>query len=171
MVYHSHIHEYGYAKWTYNVHIYIYIYITQNIGKHVTTSRFRYETFYYLWVKGFDIRKRDTHSVYSVFSSAPPPHTHTCGTRHKGLREQAKTNRLPPRQVSSQLYWLFQNLPKSLARFRCMTSFALSSPRFTSRAIVTFLSDTSAPPACAWTPVLMLHLSNPCTEPKGSQPN
>ena len=107
--------------------------------KHVTTSQFRYETFYYLWVKGFDIRKRDTHSFYSGFFICPPPNT--CGTRHKGLREQAKTNRLPSRPVSSQL-WLFQNLPKSSAHFRCVASFALASLRFPSRAIVTSLCDT-----------------------------
>ena len=38
-------------------------------------------------------------------------------------------------------------------------------------AIVTSLSDTSAPPTRTRTPVLILHLTNPCAEPKGSQPN
>ena len=46
----------------------------------------------------------------------------------------------------------------------CVTPFPISD-------IVTRLSDTSAPCARAWTPALMVHLSNLCTEPKGSQPN
>ena len=112
---------------------------------------------------------RRAQCFYSGFSSAPPPNT--CGTRHKGLHEQAKTNRLPHEPGLISTPWLFQNLPKSSARFGCVTSFALSSARFPSRAIVTSLSDTSAPPARVWTPVLMLHLTNPCAEPKSSQPN
>ena len=73
-------------------------------------------------------KEREAQSFYSGFFICPTPNT--CGTRHKGLREQAKANRLLPRQVSSLLYRLFQNLPKSSARFRCVTSFALSSPHF-----------------------------------------
>ena len=89
------------VKWIYNVHIYI----TQNIGiskleKYVTTSLFRYETLYYLWVKEVKAQGREIHILSILaFSSAPP---NTCGTRRKGLREQSKTNRLPRRQVSSQ---------------------------------------------------------------------
>ena len=100
-------------------------------------------------------KEREAQSFYSGFFICPPK---TCGTRHKGLCEQAKTSRLPPRQVSSQLTDF--KFPKSSVRFRCVTSFAFSSPRFPSQAIVTSLSDTSAPSARAWTPVLMLHLSN-----------
>ena len=123
--------------------------------KYLTTSQFSYETFYYLWVKGFDIRKRDTHSFYSGFFICPPPHL----VRHQPKASASK------QQVSSQV------TDFSSARFRCMTSFALTSLRFPSRAIVTSLSDTSTARARTWTPALMLHLSNPCTEPKGSQPN
>ena len=83
--------------------------------------------------------------------------------------ELAKANRLLPRQVSTLL--TFFKFPKSSTRFRCVTSFTLASPRFPSGAIVTSLSDMSALPACAWTPVLMLHLTKPCAELKGSQPN
>ena len=102
-----------------------------------------------------------------AFSAAPP---NTCGTRHKGRREQAKTNRLPPRQVSSQLTEFFkisQNPPRSSGAW-CHPHSVTPLPMW---AIVTSLSDTSVLPAHARTPVLMLHLSNPCTEPKGSQPN
>ena len=45
------IARYGYAKWTYDVHIYIYIeHRNLETRKTLTTSLFRYETFYYLWV-------------------------------------------------------------------------------------------------------------------------
>ena len=54
-------------------------------------------------------------------------------------------------------HWLSQNLPKSSTRFRFVTSSALCNPRFSSRAIVTSLSDTSTLRTRAWTPVLMLH--------------
>ena len=120
-------------------------------------------------------KERDTIFLYRLFHLPPPPNT--CVTSHKGLREQAKTNRLPPRQVSSQLFrclvstnWLFQNLPKSPARFRCLTSFALCNP-VSHLGLLWHLWVTHPLCARAWTPVLMLHLSNPCTEPKGSQPN
>ena len=79
-------------------------------------------------------KERDTIFLYWLFYLPPPP-LNTCGTRHNGLREQVKTNRLPPRQVSSLLIrclvstnWLFQNLQKSSARFQCVTSLALCNP-------------------------------------------
>ena len=95
----------------------------------------------------------------------------SCGTRHKGLREQAKANRHFRSPVLNSTNWLFQNLPKSSVRFQCMTSITLANLRFLFRAIVTSLSDTSALRTRVWTPVLMLHLTNRCAEPKGSQPN
>ena len=54
------------------------------------------------------MRERHNLSILA-FSSAPP--ANTCGIRHKGLREQVKTNRLPPRQVSSQLTDFFKISP------------------------------------------------------------
>ena len=60
----------------------------------------------------------------------------------------------------------FLNLPKSSARIRCMTSPALCSSRFPS-GLWWHLWVTRPLRARAWTPVLMLHLSNPCTEPEG----
>ena len=102
-----------------------------------------------------------------AFSSAPPLTRVAPATKISASKR--KSTVLFGVQFSTN--WLFQNLPKSSARFRCVTSFALASLRFPSRAIVTSLRDTSALHARAWTPVLKLHLSNPCTEPKGSQPN
>ena len=76
-IYNCYIARYG-RVWNWHI-MFIYIYnIEHRISKHekhLTTSQFKYETFYYLWVKGFDIRKRDTHSFYSgLFICSPPSH-------------------------------------------------------------------------------------------------
>ena len=107
-------------------------------------------------------KEREAQSFYSGFFICP---------QHVWHREQAKANRLLPKQVSTLLTDFFKISQKSSARFRCVASFALASLRFPSRAIVTSLSDTFALRTHKWTPVLMLHLTNPCAEPKGSQPN
>ena len=163
-MYHSHIHEY--AKCTWDVH---YIYNIEHriskFEKHVTTSQFRYEPFYYLWVERFFDIRREAQSFYFGFFICPTrvaPATKVSASKRKSTVSFG---------VQCSTHWLFQNFPKSSARFRCVTSFALASLRFPSRAIVTSLSDTSTLRARAWTPASMLHLSNPCTEPKCSQPN
>ena len=128
-----------------------------------------YETFYYLWVERFFDIRREWHNLFILaFSSTHPP---SRATPAQGLREQAKVNRLVQCPVLNSTNWLFQNLPKSSARFWCVTSFALCSPVFHLGLLWHFWVTRPAPPACVWTPVLMLHLSNPCTEPKGSQTN
>ena len=55
-------------------------------------------------------KERDTHSFYSgLFILPPPSHVHLS----QGLREQAKANRLLPRQDSTQLTEFFE-IPKIL---------------------------------------------------------
>ena len=121
----------------------VYKYITQNIRiskheKHLTTSQFRYETFYYvLSLKVLPHKGREAQSFYSGFFICTP---NTCGTHHKGLREQATTNRLPPRQVSSQLTDFFK-ISQILRTLPVRD--ALTILRFHISAIVTSLSDTS----------------------------
>ena len=112
----------------------------------------------------FDIR-RERGTIFLSWLFYLPPTSRA--TPSQGPREQAKANRL----VWCPVLLIFFKFPKSSARFRCVTSFALASPHFPSRAVVTSLSDMSTLSARAWTPVLMLHLTNPCAEPKGSQPN
>ena len=100
-----------------NVHIY-------NIGipKHKTLpiSLFRYETFYYLWVKRFfDIRKE----IHLTFPSAP----NHVRTRRKATASQRKSTFFFRPQNST----LFFKSPKILrARFWCMTSFTYPSHTF-----------------------------------------
>ena len=68
-------------------------------------------------------------------------------------REQAKVNRLHPRQDSTQLTDFFK-IPKILrARFRCMTSFTSTSQPFYRIFILTSMNDTLLPER-ALTPAL-----------------
>ena len=111
-------------------------------------------------------KERDTHSFYSDFSIWPPPPQHVC-TRRKASASKRKSTIFS--RGRTQLNWLFQNPPnppRASGAWRHPHSLA----RFAIWAIVTSLSDTPFRPR-AWTPALMLHLSNPCTEPKGSQTN
>ena len=122
-----------------------------------------------LGVKVFRHKEREVQSFYSGFFISPPP-------QHVWHPPQMSPRASENQPSSSEVglistHWLFQNLPKSSARFRCVTSFALASLHFQSRTFVTSLSDTSALCACARTPVLIFHLTNLCAEPKGSQPN
>ena len=119
-------------------------------------------------LKVFRHKEREAQSFYAGFFIFPPPQT--CGTRHNDLREQAKTNRLPSRQVSSQLTDFFkisQNPMHASGAWRHSHSLASVSH------LGLFWHLLVIRPLCprAWTPALMLRLSNPCTEPKGSQPN
>ena len=119
-------------------------------------------------LKVFRHKEREAQSFYSGFFICLPP-------QHMWHPPQR-----PPRASESQpssleaglnsTNWLFQNLPQPSARFRCVTSFALASLRFPTGQLWHLWVTR---PFCvyAWTPVLMLHLSNPCTEPKDSQPN
>ena len=111
-----------------------------------------------LSLKVFRHKEREAQSFYSA-----PPHL----VRH--LPKASASKRKSTLLVSTLL--TFFKFPKSSARFRCVTSPALGNP-------VSYLGycDISewhvrCPRARVWTPVLMLHLSNPCTVPKGSQPN
>ena len=152
----------------YSEHIYIE-HRNPETRKHLTISSFRYETFYYLWVKGFDIRKRDTHSFYSGLSICPPSRAAPVARK---IVWPLRTTKIDPSPSvsSSQLNWLFfSKSPKSSARAFGAWRHSHSLAPFPIWAIVTSLSDTYAPRAR--TPALTLHLSNPCTEPKGSQPN
>ena len=116
----------------------------RNLEIRKTRNDFSVQVLLPLSLKVLRHKERDTISLSWLFHLTHPP---SRVTPAEGLCKQAKTNRLPPRQVSSQPT-LFK-FPKSSARFRCVTSFALASPRFPSWTIVTSLSDTSALPARA----------------------
>ena len=76
-----------------------------------------------LSLKVFRHKKREAQSFYSGFFICPPLISCDCA---QCFREQAKVNRLIRSLVSTLL--TFFKFPKSSARFRCVTSFALCSP-------------------------------------------
>ena len=97
-----------------NVHN-AHIDITKGIQKHkktLTTSQFRYETFYYLWVKRFfDIRRVIHNLSMLTFPSAPPrPHT-THGTRRKA---SASSESQPSSSDAKTQLTDFSQIPKIL---------------------------------------------------------
>ena len=70
---HSHIHEYGHVRNGWNGHRMLITIEHRNLGirKHVTTSCSGTKPFYYLWIKGFGVRRRDT-IFYAVLFIWPP---------------------------------------------------------------------------------------------------
>ena len=114
-------------------------------------------------------RRNERESTIFLFWLFHRP-TPFCATPAQGLREQAKVNRLVWCLVSTLLTSF--KFPKSSARFRCVTSFTLFNPvSHLGLLWHLWLARPVRPHVGAWTPMLMLRLSNPCTVPKGSQPN
>ena len=118
-------------------------------------------------------KERDTHSFYSGFSICP----HHL-VRHPLQRPLACLRRASESHLSSsdsKTHLNSTQLTFSKSPNPSRTSGAWRHPHsaapFPIWAIMTSLSDTSAPRTRAWTPALMLHLRNPCTKPNGSQPN
>ena len=122
-------------------------FITYNIGiskneKHLTTSLFRYETFYYLWVwRFFDIR-REIH-ILSVlaFWSSPTQHVRTRSRPPRASESQPSSS-----EAGLTTNWLFQNPPnppRASGAWRHPHSLA----PFPIWAILTSVSDMSARPA------------------------
>ena len=159
------------VKWTYNVHIYIYIYNIEHRNLEIQKPRNDISVqvrnlLLPLSLKVLRHKDRDTHSFYSAFSSAPP---HL--VQHLPKASASKRKPTVFFRGRTQLYELtFSKSRNPLRASGAWRHSHLLAP-FPIWAIVTSLSETFAPRACASTPVLMLHLSNLCTEPKGSQPN
>ena len=98
----------------------------------------------------------------TTFPSAPNHVRHPPQTT--GLAS-ARPERQPSRSDAGTQPTDFSQIPEILrAHFRCMTS-------FTSRGHIIWdfyfdISEWHILPARAWTPALMLHLTNPCTKRK-----
>ena len=105
---------------------------------------------------------------FLAFPSAQPTRVAPATRPLAWLRRASESQPSSPEaELNSNFLQNSQNPPLASGAWRHLHSLAT----FPIWAIVTSLSDTSAPRACTWTLALMLHLSNPCTEPKGSQPN
>ena len=100
--------------------------------------------------------------IWPLSRAAPMP--------RKFLSPQRAPKVEPPRSASSFNSLNFSSKsPKSSASFRCVTSRALRHP-FHHLRLLWHLWVTR-PPRMRVTPASSYHPTNPCAEPKGSQPN
>ena len=147
-----------------------------------TRNWFRYETFIYLFEfkvfrheerereserEGERERKRET-QLLSLLTI--PSDLATCGTppQTTGLALASSENRLPSSSIESQLFF---QIPKSSAhRFRAWRH---SRPRlhFLSGVFIVTSVIVTSTPTRVNTCTQCVHLTNPCTKLKGSQPN
>ena len=126
----SHIHEYGHVR---NRHVmFITIEYIKN-KKHVTTSCSGTKAFYSLWVKGFDVRRRDT-IFYAVLFIWPPTRAAPIG-RTFASRLRAPKSILLVWRLKPDSYFL-QILTQTSVCFRCVTSPAPCHP-VSSRTVMT----------------------------------
>ena len=127
---------------------------------------FRYEnsiTFLSFSTRG----ERDTISFYADFSIWPHHVRHPAANSWSGLGELRKINFFP---LALNLNQLFFDFPESSAhRFRAWRH---SRPRsyFLSGVLLWHLWLSQPPCARVNTCTQCVHLTNPCTKPKGSQP-
>ena len=131
---HIHIHEYGHVRNRWNGHqIFITIeHRNPGIRKHVTTSCSGTKSFYQLWVKGFDTRRRDT-IFYAVLFIWPPTRAAPIG---RTFASRLRAPKVDPSRFASSTQLSFQIITQTSARFRCVTSPA-PCHRVSSRTIMT----------------------------------
>ena len=131
---HHHIHEYGHVRNRWNGHRMLITIEHKNIWirKHVTTSCSGTKPFYYLWVKGFDVRRRDT-IFYSVLFIWPPTRAAPIG---RTFASRLRAPKIDPSRLAYSTRLSFQILTQTSARFRCVTSPA-PRHRVSSRTILT----------------------------------
>ena len=164
------IARYGHV---YNGHImFIYIYIEhRNLEIRKTRKEFFVQVRNFLLPLSLKVlrhKKREAQSFYSGFFICPH---NTCGTRHKGLREQANVKRLPWGRSHLNLL-TFSKSHKILRVLLVRDVIRTRLPPFPISGYYDISEwHVRSAHARVRTPVLMLHLTNPCAEPKGSQPN
>ena len=111
------------------------------IRKHITTSLFKYETFYYLWVKGLDMR-RETQSFYTVFFIWPRIRAAPIARKFVSPLRVRKSQ--PSRSASSFNSLNFLQIPKIIRALPLHDVTRTLSPVSSSQAIGTSLCDMSA---------------------------
>ena len=110
-------------------------------------------------------KERDTHSFFSGFSISPP---NTCAPVAMTLQASESQPSSPEAELNST-NWLFSNPPKSSTHDS--SAWRHSHPQVLSGIfILTSVNDASSSHTCQHL-CSSLHLTNPCAEPKGSQPN
>ena len=95
----------------------------------------------------------------SALRRVPPPPPQTIGLA------PAKPESQPSSSDAKTQPTDFSQIPQILrASFRCMTSFAIPGHIFYLGFFYFDISEWHILPTCAWAPVLMLHLTNPCAK-------
>ena len=125
-----------------------------------------------LSLKVFRHREKEAQSFYADFSICPlPPTLVAPATRPLHWLWRASESR-PSSSDRKNKLTDFSQIPQILrARFRCVTLFELPSP-FPISGFYCDISEWHVRSACTRGHLRScLHLANPCTEPKGSQPN
>ena len=140
--------------------------------QHLTTSQFRYETFYYLWVKGNSTwGERDTIFLWWLLLHRQLSTQPTQGARSAQFHRASPSSECQLSRAETGTQLLFSNTknPQPTLLVHDVTHIPWS--QFLSGIfILTSLNDTSFP--CAREHLhSCLHLTNPYTEPKGSHPN
>ena len=126
---------------------------------------------YYLWVKGY-LTWEERYTIllcwlllHRQLSTQPTPSARSAQIFLASPRSECW---FPRSDAGTQLS-AFSQIPKILSpRFRCITSFTPSRPNW--GLILTSVNNASFPRAREHQRSC-LHLTNPCTEPKDSQPN
>ena len=137
-----------------------------------TRNCFRYETFIYLFeFKGFSTwGKRDTISFYADFLIWPHHVRHPAANYWSGLGELRKINFLPLVSNLKNLFSFFKSPnPQPIASGHDVIH--ILSPISYLGFLLWHLWLSHPPRARVNTCTQCVHLTNPCTKPKGSQPN
>ena len=87
------------------------------------------------------LRHKEREAQSFLFWLLPPPTRVSPATKVSASKRKSTVSSRGRSQPTPLTFFKF---PRSSAHFRCMTSFALASPRFLSQAIVTSLSYTYA---------------------------
>ena len=138
---------------------------------------FRYETFYYLWVKGNStLGEWDTIFLCWLFHLPPPPTTTTTrGTQPQTTGLILASLESQPSSSDAKTQLTFLKSPKASAHASGAWRHSHTPVIFSIWDFYFDISEWHILPARAWTPALMLHLTNPCakrkvlslTKPKG----
>ena len=152
---------------TWNIHR-IFIHIYRNQKTRNSRYWFRYETFYYLWVKGFSTwGERDTQSFFAdcFYIVSSQPKQRAAPEAHKFVLPRPALNvKLSRSEAGTQLsaFLKSQNPQPTLPG---MTSFTSLVP-FPIWEFYFDICEWRILSAHRWTPALMLYLTNPCTKQK-----
>ena len=114
--------------------------------------------------------RREIH-ILSILAFSFAPHFVRCRYKATGLASASKRKPTVFSRRRTQLNSTdFFKMPQILRALPVRDVIRTYYPRFPS-GLLWHLWVTRPLRQRAWTPALMLHLSNSCTEPKGSQPN